>query len=52
MLNLKDYGSSSDEEPSENITSNSTIDNTINVNELSKKFAVNAAPDVFPPVNK
>lgn len=51
MLNIKDYGSSSDEDgPLESIQPNSFVDNLINVNELSKKFAVNAAPDVLPPV--
>lgn len=47
MLNLKDYGSSSEEDgPSEPNT-----DNVISVHELSKKFAVNAAPEVLPPVS-
>lgn len=46
MLSLKDYGSSSEEEgPSE-----PTTDSTISVHELSKQFAVNAAPEVLPPV--
>jgi len=52
MLNLKDYGSSSDEDgPSESISSETPIDNSVNVQELSVKFAVNAAPDVLPPVS-
>lgn len=47
MLNLKEYGSSSEEEgPSE-----PTTENTISVHELSKKFSVNAAPEVLPPVS-
>lgn len=47
MLNLKDYGSSSDEDgPSE-----TPMDNSINVQELNVKFAVNSAPDVLPPVS-
>jgi len=49
MLNLKDYGSSSDEdELTESIPKETPIDNSINVQELSVKFAVNAAPDVLP----
>lgn len=52
MLNLKDYGNSSDEdESSGNVPSESPLDNAVNVHELSKKFAVNAAPDVLPPVS-
>lgn len=52
MLNLKDYGSSSDDDgTSEGVSSETTMDSSINVNELNKKFAVNAAPDVLPPVS-
>lgn len=52
MLNLKDYGSSSDDDgPSEDILLETPMDNSINVQELSVKFAVNAAPDVLPPVS-
>lgn len=47
MLNLKDYGSSSDEDG----LSETPMDKSINVQELSVKFAVNAAPDVLPPVS-
>lgn len=52
MLNLKDYGSSSDDDgPSEDVSLETPMDNSINVQELSVKFAVNAAPDVLPPVS-
>lgn len=52
MLNLKDYGSSSsDDEQSENASSETPTDNAISLQELSKKFAVNAAPEVLPPVS-
>lgn len=52
MLNLKDYGSSSDDDgPSESVSIETTMDGSINVHELSKKFEVNAAPDVLPPVS-
>lgn len=52
MLNLQDYGSSgSDDEHSENVSSEKPTDNVISLHELSKKFAVNAAPDVLPPVS-
>lgn len=48
MLNLKDYGSSSDEEgPTESVA----LELPVNFHELNKKFAVNAAPDVLPPVS-
>lgn len=48
MLNLKDYGSSSDEDgPVKSVA----LELPINVHELNKKFAVNAAPDVLPPVS-
>lgn len=52
MLSLKDYGSSSssDDEQPENASSEKPTDNAISLHELSKKFAVNAAPDVLPPV--
>lgn len=55
MLSLKDYGSSDDEDgPSENTQSvppETPTVNSINIQELSVKFAVNAAPDVLPPVS-
>lgn len=52
MLNLKDYGSSSEEDgPSESAPSETPLDNAISVHDLHKKFAVNAAPDVLPPVS-
>lgn len=53
MLNLKDYGSSSDEgEPSESVPSSElSLGSSIDVKELSKMYAVNAAPDVLPPVS-
>jgi len=43
MLNIKEYGSSSDEE--------GPLNNEISVQELNAKFAVNAAPNVLPPVS-
>jgi len=53
MLNLKEYGSSSDEEgASKDETNQETpFDNSISVHELNEKFAVNAAPNVLPPVS-
>jgi len=52
MLNLKDYGSSSDEDgPSESVPSDTHLDSSVDVKELSKVYAVNAAPDVLPPVS-
>jgi len=52
MLNLKDYGSSSDEEdPSTNTSQETPFNNSISVVELNEKFAVNAAPNVLPPVS-
>lgn len=53
MLNLKDYGSSSDEDgPSESMPSSElSLGSSIDVKELSKVYAVNAAPDVLPPVS-
>lgn len=52
MLNLKEYGSSSDEDgPSENIESKTFTDSSINVLELNKTYSVNAAPDVLPIVS-
>lgn len=51
MLNLKEYGSSSDEEsPSENVSLETPFNNAISVHELNEKFSVNAAPNVLPPV--
>lgn len=51
MLNLKDYGSSSsDDEQPENASTEKPTDSALSLHELSKKFAVNAAPDVLPPV--
>lgn len=53
MLNLKEYGSSSDEEdPTKDETLLETpFYNEISVDELNAKFAVNAAPNVLPPVS-
>lgn len=52
MLNLKDYGSSSDEDDtSESVPSETHLDSSVDVKELSKVYAVNAAPDVLPPVS-
>ncbi|XP_022164633.1 pre-mRNA-processing factor 17 [Myzus persicae] len=51
MLNLKEYGTSSDEEgPSKDETPLETpFNNSISVQDLNAKFAVNAAPNVLPP---
>jgi len=51
MLNLKDYGSSSDDEGLLVSKPLEILDSSVNVHELTKKFAVNAAPDVLPPVS-
>lgn len=52
MLNLKDYGSSSsDDEQPESASSEKPTENAISLHKLSKKFTVNAAPDVLPPVS-
>jgi len=52
MLNLKEYGSSSDDEdPSKNTSPETPFDDSISVLKLNEKFAVNAAPNVLPPVS-
>lgn len=52
MLNLKDYGGSSDEDgTSESMSTTKLMDNSINVLELNKTYLVNATPDVLPIVS-
>ncbi|XP_050435610.1 pre-mRNA-processing factor 17 [Adelges cooleyi] len=55
MLQLKDYGDSSDEDESSknklHATTSTDADTKISIQDLSKKFAINAAPDVLPPAH-